>query len=45
LEQAPATATLQALPLDWDVQRLLHAARTLLEQRVLLLRGGAGASA
>ena len=45
LEQAPAVAPLQALPLGWDVERLAATARTLVEQRVLLLRGGPAASA
>jgi SAM-dependent methyltransferase len=45
LEQAPAVTPLQALPLGWDAERLAATARTLVEQRVLLLRGGPAASA
>ena len=45
LEQAPTGTTLQQLPLDWAQDRLVATARTLLDQRVLLLRAGSAAAA
>jgi SAM-dependent methyltransferase len=45
LEQAPAGTALAQLPLSWAEERLCETVRTLLAQRVLLLRGGSAAAA